>query len=171
VLLSVPDGETVAAGLSMPHSPRWYNGQLWLLESGSGSFGSIDLSSGRYEPLVQLPGFTRGLDFYDRYAFIGLSQVRESAIFSGLAITEQAERSCGVWVADLVAGQIVGFVRFEDAMQEIFAVQVLTGCRYPDVVNDDIQLIADSFILPDSAADIAPVDFVETPATRTVSRR
>ena len=26
--------------------------------------------------MAELPGFTRGLDFYDRYAFIGLSQVR-----------------------------------------------------------------------------------------------
>ncbi len=110
---------------------------------------------------MTLPGFTRGLDFYDRFAFIGLSQVRESAIFSGLPITEQAERSCGVWVVDLVAGQVVAFVRFEDALQEIFAVQVLTDCRYPDVINDDMQLIADTFILPNAAAEIAPVNFVD----------
>jgi hypothetical protein len=74
-----------------------------------------------------------------------------------------------VWVVDLVAGQVVAFVRFEDALQEIFAVQVLTDCRYPDVINDDMQLIADTFILPDAAAEIAPVDFAETPAsTRSV---
>lgn len=32
--------------------------------------------------VARLPGFTRGLDFCGPYPFIGLSQVRESAIFS-----------------------------------------------------------------------------------------
>ena len=38
VLIDVPSGETIARGLSMPHSPRWYAGKLWLLESGTGTF-------------------------------------------------------------------------------------------------------------------------------------
>jgi hypothetical protein len=47
-----------------------------------------------------LPGSTRGLDFCGPLAFIGLSQVRESAVFSGIAIAERplAERCCGLWV-------------------------------------------------------------------------
>src|SRR5262249_1325233 len=51
VLLSMPGGEVVARGLSMPHSPRWYNGKLWILESGTGSLGTIDATTGRYEPI------------------------------------------------------------------------------------------------------------------------
>ncbi len=102
VLLEVPGGEVVTRGLSMPHSPRWYAGRLWLLESGTGGLGVVDLTSGRYEPLVALPGFTRGLDFCGPLAFVGLSQVRETAVFSGIPITEPArERHCGVWVVDL----------------------------------------------------------------------
>ena len=38
-------------------------------------------------------------------------------------------------------------------MQEIFAVQVLPGRRFPDLINDNAQLISDSFVLPDSALD------------------
>src|SRR5205085_7909096 len=72
VLLTVPGGEVVAERLSMPHSPRWYGGNLLLLESGTGTLGMVDIPTGRYEPIARLPGFTRGLDFYDRYAFIGL---------------------------------------------------------------------------------------------------
>src|SRR5215831_8317748 len=34
ILLDVPSGEVVVRGLSMPHSPRWHDGRLWLLESG-----------------------------------------------------------------------------------------------------------------------------------------
>src|SRR5207253_3772853 len=111
VLMEVPSGEVLVDGLSMPHSPRWYQDRLWLLESGSGSVGVVDRRQGRYEPIAELPGFTRGLDFYGRFAFIGLSQVRETAIFSGIPITERlAERTCGVWVVDIVSGLTVAFV-------------------------------------------------------------
>ncbi|MGA2253709.1 MAG: TIGR03032 family protein [Thermoguttaceae bacterium] len=137
VLLTVPEGEVVAAGLCMPHSPRMYGGNLLLLESGTGTLGVVDRSSGRYRAIAVLPGFTRGLDIYDRYAFIGLSQVRETAEFGGLPITDRAERISGVWVLDLTTGRTVAFLRFEAAVQEVFAVQVLPRLRYPELINDD----------------------------------
>jgi uncharacterized protein (TIGR03032 family) len=158
VLLDVASGEAVTRGLSMPHSPRWYDGRLWVLESGSGGIGCVDRATGEYEALSVLPGFTRGLDFCGPLAFIGLSQVRESAIFSGIAIAERplAERCCGVWVVNIYTGKTVAFVKFEDAVQEIFAVQVLPGVRHPDVINDQPRLIADSFVVPDETLDIVP---------------
>jgi len=142
----------------MPHSPRWYNGQLWVLDSGSGGIGIADLRTGRYQSVAETPGFTRGLDFYGRFAFIGLSQVRESAVFSGIRIAERklADRACGVWVVDVLTGKTVAFLRFEDAVQEIFAVQVLAGLRHPDLINDDEAILANSFVLPDeSLAEVA----------------
>src|SRR5262249_59124990 len=121
-----PSGPVLRAGLPRPHSPRWSRGRLWLLESGTGTVGTVALSAGRYEPVAEVPGFTRGLDFYGNLAFVGLSQVRESAIFSGIPLTERlTERTCGVWVVDLTTGRTVAFLKFEDAVQEIFAVQVL----------------------------------------------
>ncbi|MFP3467836.1 DUF4915 domain-containing protein, partial [Leifsonia sp. SIMBA_070] len=85
---------------------------------------------------AELPGFTRGLDFWGPFAFIGLSQVRESAVFSGIRLTERVdERCCGVWVVDLRSGRIVAYLKFEDAVQEVFAVSVLRGQRYPDVLS------------------------------------
>jgi uncharacterized protein (TIGR03032 family) len=33
VLIHIPSGELAARGLSMPHSPRWHGGKLWLLNS------------------------------------------------------------------------------------------------------------------------------------------
>src|SRR5262249_34974036 len=89
VLIDVEHGQIVSRGLSMPHSPRWYRDRLWLLHSGTGGFGFIDLSTGCYESVAELPGFTRGLSFAGPLAFIGLSQVRESAVFSGIAIAER----------------------------------------------------------------------------------
>ena len=85
----------ITRGLSMPHSPRWYAGRLWVCESGAGTLGFIDPSTGRYEPIAEVPGFTRGLDFAGNLAFVGLSQVRESAVFSGIPITERLRRTSG----------------------------------------------------------------------------
>ena len=151
ILMDLPSGAIIARGLSMPHSPRWHDGRLWVLDSGNGGVSLVDEATGRLETVAVLPGFTRGFDILGRFAFIGLSQVRETAIFSGIAIAERPERNCGVWVLDLATGQTVAFLRFEDALQEIFAVQVLPGRRFPDVINDNPVLLRDSFVLPDEA--------------------
>ncbi len=157
LLIDVAANEVIAEGLSMPHSPRWHGGRLWLLESGTGSVGIVDPATGRYEPATQLPGFPRGFDVFGRYAFIGLSQVRESAVFSGIPLVERvAKRRCGVWVLDLVTGVPVAWVEFEDALQEIFAVQVLPGRRFPDVINDDRARIAHSYLVPDEVLEDVP---------------
>lgn len=157
ILMDIVTNEVLVRGLSMPHSPRWYRDRLWLLESGDGSFGTVDLTTGRYEPIAQLPGFTRGMSFLGPLAFIGLSQVRESAVFSGIPLVERLEeRTCGVWIVNIETGQTVGFVRFEDAVQEIFAVEVLLGAKYPDLVNHDADLIGRSYVLPDAALRDVP---------------
>jgi uncharacterized protein (TIGR03032 family) len=101
-----------------------YQGRLWFLESGNGSLATMDPATGDVTTIAELPGFTRGLDFLGPFAFIGLSQVRESAIFSGIPLTQRPdERNCGVWVVNIETGQTVAFLKFEDAVQEIFAVQ------------------------------------------------
>ena len=111
VLMDVDSGAVITRGLSMPHSPRWYGGRLWICESGAGTFGFVDLNTGKYEPIAEVPGFTRGVDFAGNLAFVGLSQVRESAVFSGIPITERLaadlSRTCGVCVIDLRSGQMV----------------------------------------------------------------
>ena len=154
IVMEVPSGEILAEGLSMPHSPRWYDGRLWVLDSGSGGVGTVDLSTGSYQSIAELPGFTRGLDFHGPLAFVGLSQVRETAVFSGIPITERdTPRTCGVWVLDIRNGQTVAFLRFEEAVQEIFAVAVVPGVQFPELINDDHRLLADSFVLPEQSMD------------------
>jgi uncharacterized protein (TIGR03032 family) len=162
VLMDVPSGEFIARGLSMPHSPRWYQNRLWVLESGAGSLSIVDEVSGRLQHVALLPGFTRGLDFVGPFAFIGLSQVRETAVFSGIPITERLpveQRMCGMWVVDIRSGQTVAFLRFEAGVQEVFAVQVLQGIRFPDIlpegVHDDV--LSEAYVLPTEAlADVRP---------------
>jgi uncharacterized protein (TIGR03032 family) len=158
VLIDVDSGEVVVPALSMPHSPRLHGGRLWVCESGAGTLGVVDAAAGEYEAVVAVPGFTRGLAFAGRFAFVGLSQVRESAVFSGIPITERLaahERTCGVAVVDLVTARIAGLLRFEDVVQEVFAVAVLPH-RFPELINDDETLLANSFVVPtESLSDVA----------------
>ena len=159
VLMDVESNEVIVRGLSMPHSPRWYRDKLWLLESGNGTIGTVDLATGKYEAIAELPGFTRGISFLGPLAFVGLSQVRESAVFSGIPLVERLEeRTCGIWVLNIETGQTVAFCRFEDAVQEIFAVEVLPGIHFPDVVNHDAELIGRSYVLGDEALALVPAD-------------
>jgi uncharacterized protein (TIGR03032 family) len=159
VLIDVASGEVITRGLSMPHSPRWYAGRIWVCESGAGTFGVIDPDTLKYEPVAEVPGFTRGVDFAGNLAFVGLSQVRESAVFSGIPITERLaedERTCGVCAIALTSGKVIALLRFETAVQEVFAVTVLPGRRYPDLINNDDTLLENSFVVPDAAlADVS----------------
>ena len=159
ILMDIATGELVTQGLSMPHSPRWHAGRLWVCESGAGTLGYVDPRTGRYEAIALTPGFTRGLDFAGNLAFVGLSQVRETAVFSGIPITERLtaeERTCGVCVIDLTRGEPIALLRFEEGVQEVFAVQVLPARRYPELINDDTKLLENSFVVPNAALVTCP---------------
>lgn len=150
ILMDIATGEVVLSGLSMPHSPRFYGGRMWILESGKGTLSVVDLKNGRTDVVAQLPGFTRGLAFAGPYAFIGLSQVRES-VFEGIPLAQRlapSERACGVWVVDVRSGQIVAFLKFEGSVQEIFDVQVLHGIRFPELLEPETDQTAAVFAMP-----------------------
>jgi uncharacterized protein (TIGR03032 family) len=139
VVVEVETGRIVCQGLSMPHSPRWYRGRLWLLNSGTGELGSIvpadGDSEGRFEPLTFCPGFLRGLSFHGRYAFVGLSKPRYQR-FEGLALDERlrvadSEPWCGVQVIDLDTGACVEWFRIDGAVAELYDIDVLPGITCP----------------------------------------
>jgi hypothetical protein len=43
-------------------------------------------------------------------------------------------------------------------VQEIFAVTVLPGRRWPELINDDETLLANSFVVPDAALADVPAE-------------
>ncbi|MDE2148713.1 MAG: TIGR03032 family protein, partial [Gammaproteobacteria bacterium] len=171
VLIDLSTGKTLCRGLSMPHSPRWYADQLWICESGQGTLAKVETKAGTVKTIYEFPGFTRGLDFYDRYAFVGLSQIRETTTFGGLPIAEKVkERNCGVWIVDIVTGELAGVVFFTQGVQEIFAVQVLPGIRYPEILNKKDPLALETYILP---PEVLPEvrETPRSPAAATDSQR
>lgn len=155
VLMEVPSGRIVAQGLSMPHSPRWYQDRLWVLESGKGSLAYLD-DRGGIVTVAELSGFTRGLAFVGHYAFVGLSKVRESNVFGGIQLNERVqEKECGVAIVDLRDGRTVAMLRFENGVEEIFDVQLVRSRRL-ELLETDAELNTSSFILPDDVlADVS----------------
>ena len=103
-----------------------------MLHSGAGQLVLVDPASGRAETVTELPGYTRGLAMYDRFAFVGLSKIRETSTFGGMPIAERRpELKCGVGVVDLGTGRLVAHLEFVTGVEEIFDVQVLPGARCP----------------------------------------
>jgi len=150
-LIDVSSGELVARDLCMPHSPRWYDGRLWLLESGTGKLALIDPASGRRQVVTELPGFARGLAFAGPSAFVGLSKIRPTSAMDGVPLAERRDDlKCGVAVVDLRSGQMTAFLEFQTAVEEIFDVQVLPGLRFPEVVGFQKDAIQHTFIVPRS---------------------
>jgi uncharacterized protein (TIGR03032 family) len=103
---------------------------LWVLNSGFGSLEIVDRQSGKRNVVALMPGYTRGLAFCGDYAIVGLSRIRESAVFGGVPIAEHREElRCGVAFVDLRSGESVAYLEFQSGVDEIFDVQVLEGAR------------------------------------------
>ena len=151
IVMDVPSSAVIAGGLSMPHSPRWHDGRLWLLESGRGALVTVDPITGAKTDVARVPGFARGLDFAGPVAFIGLSQLRETNAFTDIPITQDnTDRLSGVWVVHTGMGETLAFLTFTGGVREIFAVHLLAGVRFPEIIHEG-ELLASSYALPDEA--------------------
>jgi uncharacterized protein (TIGR03032 family) len=130
IVIDCQSDEVIARGLSMPHSPRPYGGNLLLLNSGTGYFGWLDPAKGKFEPLAFCPGYLRGLDVVGNFAVIGLSMPRENGTFSGLELDDNLKKHrvdarCGIYVVDLKSGDVVHWARIEGIVTELYDVAVL----------------------------------------------
>jgi uncharacterized protein (TIGR03032 family) len=135
-VVDVTSNQVVARGLAMPHSPRWYRDQLWVLNSGTGELGHIDLNSGRFSPIAFCPGYLRGLTFVGDYAIVTLSKPRH-VTFLGLELDERlherrAESQCGLHIVDMRTGTIAHWLRLDGSLvTELYDVVTLPGVRQP----------------------------------------
>lgn len=157
LLIDVASNQIVGQGLSMPHSPRWYQGRLWLLNAGTGEFGYMDLARGHFEAVAFCPGFLRGLSFSGDYAVVGISQQRENRSFSDLALDQRlADRGvqarCAIQIIDLRRGDVVHELRIQGAVVELFDTAVLPGVRNPGAVGFLSDEIRRTIVLPPDPA-------------------
>ena len=146
VIYDIVSDALVCKGLSMPHSPRWNDGKLWVLNSGKGQFGYIDFTVTKedggeeYYPFVSccfIPGYLRGLSFIDnRYAVIGSSDDRHEQTFQDLELGETLKAKgttakCGIHIVDLKTFDIIHEMRFEKPITELYDVVVVPNTIRP----------------------------------------
>jgi uncharacterized protein (TIGR03032 family) len=149
LVMDVPTGQVLVRGLSMPHSPRWHDGRLWILESGTGRLVQADPATGRVQRVAEVPGFARGLALSGSYAFVGLSKIRKTSAMEGVPLANRRDQlKCGVAVVDLRSGQVIAFLEFQTTVEEIFDVQLLPGMRFPEVIGFQQETIQHTFVVP-----------------------
>ncbi|MEM7399395.1 MAG: TIGR03032 family protein [Pseudomonadota bacterium] len=139
IIIDVATGDIVIGGLSMPHSPRMYNGKLYVLNSGTGELCWVEpaekAGDAKLHVVAFCPGFVRGLGFHGKYAFVGLSKPRYER-FEGLALDKRladtdSEPWCGVQVIDLESGSVAHWFRIDGAIGELYDVAVVPGVLRP----------------------------------------
>ena len=137
LVLDVASGEAVTTGLAMPHSPRWHEGNLFVLNSGRGLLERVDLATGDRDSIAAVPGYARGLALHRDLAFVGLSKIRETATFGGAPIAAyQDQLKCGIGVIELSTGNTLATLQFDNGVEEIFDVQAIPGSRCPTFGGD-----------------------------------
>ncbi len=139
VVIDITTDEIVCEGLSMPHSPRWHNGKLWLLNAGTGQLGWVDFENKAFVPHAFVPGFARGLSMIGNVAAVGLSKPRNQR-FEGLQLDDElkkrdAEPWCGVQIISLTNGDVLNWIRFDGDISEIFDISFLPNVKHPMMIG------------------------------------
>lgn len=170
VVIDIPTGEIIVRGLAMPHSPRWYNNQLWFLDSGRGELKTVDSANGKTEIISDVKGYLRGLAFYKHFALIGLCKIREKAIFGGVPVERQVDNLlCGIAIIDTQSGQRVGLFEFTAGVEEIYDIRVLPdNITQPNLLHEEQDKFEEAISTPDFSYWIqTKPDIADAPASET----
>lgn len=136
VIIHVPSKEIVLHGMSMPHSPRIYGNKLYFLNSAQGELRICDPEKGTSEVVTQLGGFARGMARFGDFLFIGISKLRHTTdVFSSLPIAKTSY--AGIVIVYLPYGKIIGQLKYESSVDEIYDVKILPGLRRPGILNSE----------------------------------
>ena len=155
LIIDVDSNAIIAEGLSMPHSPRFHDGRVWLLNSGTGELGWLDPGGGGFVPLAFFTGFLRGLAFHGEHALVTLSKPRHGH-FEGLALDDRltandTEAWCGVQIVSQDSGEVAHWLRFEGAITELFDICVLPGVQNPITLGPNSAEIRDFLTIEPAA--------------------
>lgn len=134
-IIDISNDEVICKGLAMPHTPRFYQNKLWVLEAGTGWFGWIDTKKGTFEKVTWVPGFARGLRFFGDYALVGLSKPRNK-VFEGLPLQEEIKKQnkqpeAGIYIIHLKTGKVHATMNIDGSVGEIYDVGVIPGSKAP----------------------------------------
>lgn len=148
-LMDVEQNEILLRGLAMPHSPRYYRGKVYYCNSGEGQLCCFDPKTGQNEVLAEVPGFTRGMDFYGPVLVMGLSKVRQSDVTSPAPLAKKYQDTCsGIWLFHLDKGQMIATLKFTGNVDQIYDVAVLPNCSFPELIEPSHPRMRNHFCFP-----------------------
>lgn len=161
ILMSVPEGEILLRGLSMPHSPRWHQGAVYFLNSGTGELGKYTPGSGGWDVVCKLPAFLRGLCCVGNYALVGLSTIREKHLFGGLPVQQSFDKLvCGVSIIDLTRGAEIGRFEFTAGCTELYEALFIPQLRRPMITNLQQEATRQAFPAPEFSYWLRPSNVI-----------
>lgn len=135
ILMEVPSSAIILEGLSMPHSPKFINDELYLLESGKGHLIKVDTENKSKELIFDFRRFVRGMTYFEGYLFIGASKMRTSSdTFNKLEVTENSNQA-GIIVFDLKSKKIIGEINYKNTVEEIYDVLHFDGFIKPAIIS------------------------------------
>lgn len=137
IIINAETGKTVMRKLQMPHSPRIYEGKLYFLQSASGELIETNVKKQTWHTLAKFEYFLRGMSKHGDYLFIGHSKLRHQAsTFKGLPKAEKSTRA-GVIIFHLPTKSVAGHVFYENSVDDIYDVKILTNVSRPNILNPE----------------------------------
>lgn len=149
-LMSVEENRILIDGLAMPHSPRWYNERVYYCNSGHGLVCGFDPETEQVETIIEVPGFTRGMDFYGPLMFVGLSKVRAADVTNPAPLAEKYDETfSGIRVVNLEDNTEVAFINFTGNVDQIYDIAVIAGCNFPELIEPSHPRMRNHFCHPE----------------------
>ena len=135
VVYDIDQNQIICQGLAMPHTPRIFNNELYVLQSATGELTKINTKDGSYEVIVKIDGFIRGMSLHNDYLFIGISKLRKnSSTFGKLDFAKNANQA-GIIIVHLPTKSISGKINYLNSLDEIYDVHILKNKRRPNILN------------------------------------
>lgn len=155
-LMDVKTNQILIDGLAMPHSPRWYQDRVYFCNSGYGLVCSYHPDTKQIDTIAEVPGFTRGMDFYGPLMFVGLSKVREADVARPAPLAKKYDETySGIWLFNLDDNTAlghkkeVGHIKFTGNVDQIYDIAVIPNCSFPELIEPGHPRMRNHFCHPE----------------------
>lgn len=135
VIFDIETNQVIAENLPMPHSPKLFNNELYVLLSATGELVKVDVKTGKYDVVIKIDGFVRGMSLHKDYLFIGTSKLRKnSSTFAKLEFAHKANE-CSIVVVHLPTASLAGKITYTNSVDEIYDIHILPDMIRPNILN------------------------------------
>ena len=158
ILMDMDNNEILLSNLAMPHSPRIFNGDLYLLLSATGEFIKVELENKNYEVICNLNGFVRGMAYHKDFVFIAISKLREnSSTFAKLDIAGKS-KDAKIMIVHLPTKSVQGEITYHTSVDEIYDIQILPNKIRPNIMSTAKEDHKLGVVLPESTYWARPAE-------------